>query len=281
MSDIRTEVQRQARNAVLQYAIFRWESAIIIAVTLLVYFLAPGPFGLPRELWLAVGVVGLGLIIYSSLTDVETNARVMLELFQEKLDPSRIKDKTLRKEVEEALEYQRRIEMQVRRQRAGLIRERLDDAANQISDWVSNIYQLALRLDAYLADDLLARDRTRLPQDIQQLSEARAREQNPDVQRQLDEVIAGKRNQWQTLRQLDARMKQAQLQMEQSLTALGTVYGQVQLLSAEAINSGRAERLRNDILEQVKRLDDLVSSLNEVYRYDGFQQTSTTDELRK
>ncbi|MBO9393494.1 hypothetical protein, partial [Caldilinea sp.] len=226
-------------------------------------------------------VVGLGLIIYSSLTDVETNARVMLELFQEKLDPSRIKDKTLRKEVEEALEYQRRIEMQVRRQRAGLIRERLDDAANQISDWVSNIYQLALRLDAYLADDLLARDRTRLPQDIQQLSEARAREQNPDVQRQLDEVIAGKRNQWQTLRQLDARMKQAQLQMEQSLTALGTVYGQVQLLNAEAINSGRAERLRNDILEQVKRLDDLVSSLNEVYRYDGFQQTSTTDELRK
>jgi hypothetical protein len=67
-------------------------------------------------------------------------------------------------------------------------------------------------------------------------------------------------------------MKQAQLQMEQSLTALGTVYGQVQLLNAEAINSGRAERLRNDILEQVKRLDDLVSSLNEVYRYDGLQQ---------
>ncbi|PJF34309.1 MAG: hypothetical protein CUN49_16320, partial [Candidatus Thermofonsia Clade 1 bacterium] len=181
-----------------------------------------------------------------------------MELFQEQLDPSRIKDKTLRAEVEEALEYQRRIEMQVRKQRAGLIRERLEDAANQISDWVSNIYQLALRLDAYLADDLLTRDRTRLPQDIQQLSEKRAREQNPDVQRQLDEVISSKQNQWQTLRQLDARMKQAQLQMEQSLTALGTVYGQVQLLNAEAINSGRAERLRNDILEQVKRLDDLV-----------------------
>jgi hypothetical protein len=221
---------------------------------------------------LALGLIGLGLIVYSSLTDAETNARVMLELFQEQLDPSRIKDKTLRAEVEEALEYQRRIEMQVRKQRAGLIRERLEDAANQISDWVSNIYQLALRLDAYLADDLLTRDRTRLPQDIQQLSEKRAREQNPDVQRQLDEVISSKQNQWQTLRQLDARMKQAQLQMEQSLTALGTVYGQVQLLNAEAINSGRAERLRNDILEQVKRLDDLVSSLNEVYRYDGLQQ---------
>lgn len=155
----------------------------------------------------------------------------------------------------------------MRKQRAGLIRDRLDDAANQLSDWVSNMYQLALRLDAFLSDDLLSRDRTRLPQELQQLTEKRQREQNPDVLRDLDRVIASKTEQWQTLRQLDARMKQAQLQMDQSLAALGTVYGQVQLLNAEAINSGRAERLRADIQEQVKRLDDLVSSLNEVYDY--------------
>jgi hypothetical protein len=60
MSDIRTEVQREARNNILQYAIFRWESAVVIALTLLVYFLAPGPLGLPRELWLLLGAVGLG-----------------------------------------------------------------------------------------------------------------------------------------------------------------------------------------------------------------------------
>lgn len=267
MSDIRSEVQKEARNAILQYAVFRWESAAVIALTLLVYFLAPGPFGLPRELWLVLGTVGLGLVIYSSLTDAETNARVILDIFQERFDPGKIKDKTLRTEVEEALEYQRRIEMQVRKQRAGLIRDRLDDAADQLSDWVSNIYQLALRLDAFLADDLLSRDRAKLPQDLQQLTEKRQREQNPDVQRQLDQVIASKSNQWQTLRQLDARMKQAQLQMDQSLAALGTVYGQVQLLNAESINSGRAERLRTDIQEQVNRLNDLVNSLNEVYDY--------------
>ena len=130
---------------------------------------------------------------------------------------------------------------------------------------MSNIYQIALRLDVFLSDDLLARDRTRLPQELQQLTEKRQREQNPDVLRDLDQVIASKTDQWQTLRQLDERMKQAQLQVDQSLAALGTVYGQVQLLNAESINSGRAERLRTDIQEQVKRLDDLVSSLNEVY----------------
>ena len=267
MSEIRSEVQKQARNNILQYAVFRWESAAVIALTLIVYFLAPGPLGLPRELWLVLGLVALGLVIYSSVSDADTNARVLLDLYQEKFDPKQIKDKALRKELEEALEYQRRIEIQVRKQQAGLIRDRLEDAANQLSEWVSNIYQLALRLDAYQADDLLARERNDLPQELQKLTAQRQREQNAGVQQQLDQVIASKSTQWQTLRQLDARMQQAQLQMDQSLTALATVYSQVQLLNAEAINSGRAERLRSDIQEQVQRLDDLVASLNEVYDY--------------
>ena len=267
MSEIRSEVQKQARNNILQYAVFRWESAAVIALTLIVYFLAPGPLGLPRELWLVLGLVALGLVIYSSVSDADTNARVLLDLYQEKFDPKQIKDKALRKELEEALEYQRRIEMQVRKQQPGLIRDRLEDAANQLSEWVSNIYQLALRLDAYQADDLLARERNDLPQELQKLTAQRQREQNAGVQQQLDQVIASKSTQWQTLRQLDARMQQAQLQMDQSLTALATVYSQVQLLNAEAINSGRAERLRSDIQEQVQRLDDLVASLNEVYDY--------------
>jgi hypothetical protein len=55
--------------------------------------------------------------------------------------------------------------------------------------------------------------------------------------------------------------------MDQSTTALATIYGQIQLLNAESINRGGAERLRSDIQEQVKRIDDLVVSLNEVYTY--------------
>ena len=106
-----------------------------------------------------------------------------------------------------ALEYQRRIEIQVRKQQPGLIHDRLEDAANQLSEWVSNIYQLALRLDAYQADDLLSRERADLPQELQTLTAQRQREQNADVQRQLDQVIASKSNQWQTLRQPDPRLQ--------------------------------------------------------------------------
>ena len=38
-------------------------------------------------------------------------------------------------------------------------------------------------------------------------------------------------------------------------------------MDATDVDSGRAERLRTDIKEQVDRLNDLVSSINEVYNY--------------
>jgi hypothetical protein len=87
------------------------------------------------------------------------------------------------------------------------------------------------------------------------------------VQEQLEQVIAGKRNHWQAIRDLDARMKEAALQLDQSVTALATIYSQVQLIDAQSIGSGRAERLQADISEQVARLNDLVNSINDVYNH--------------
>ncbi|RIK35428.1 MAG: hypothetical protein DCC55_30330, partial [Chloroflexi bacterium] len=145
MTTIRTELQQRAQGALIQYALFRWESAVIIALTLVLTFLFRRPFWWwPPFGWPLLGLIGLALIVYSSLTDAETNARVLVELFQEQFDVTRIKDKALRQQVENGLEYQRRIEMQIRRQRPGLIRDRLEATANQITDWLSNLYQLAL-----------------------------------------------------------------------------------------------------------------------------------------
>ena len=85
------------------------------------------------------------------------------------------------------------------------------------------------------------------------------------------ELIERKHQQWESMQALDARMKQAELRLEESLTSLATVYNQMQLISAQDVDSGRSERLRQDINDQVSRLDDLVTSLNEVYDYDGLE----------
>jgi hypothetical protein len=266
MSTIRTELQQQAQSAILQYAIFRWESGVVVALTIVLFFLLRRPFfWWPPFGWPLLGAVALGLLIYASLNDAETNARVLLDLFQEQFNPRQIGDKALRQDVEMALEYQRRIETEIHKQREGLIRDRLETTADQITEWLSNIYQLARRVDSYRADDLLAREQAELPKELERLTAQRKFEANPALQAQLDEVIAGKGKHWQALRELDARMKQAALQLEQSLTALATVYSQIQLIDAQSINSGRAERLQDDIREQVERLNDLVASINEVY----------------
>ena len=268
MSTIRSELQKKAQSAILQYALFRWESAVILAGTILLTALFPHPFSWwPVWGWPLLGLLGLAAIVHSSLTDAETNARILQELFQEQFDPRRIKDQDLRADVETALEYQRHIEALVSGQRSGVLRDRLKDTANQLSNWAGNIYRLALRLDTYRGDALLARDREMVPQEIKTLAARRKQESDPAIQQELDEVLESKSKQWQTLQDLDTRMQQAELQLEQSLTALATVYSQVQLIDAQDVDSSRSERLQADIQEQVSRLDDLVSSINEVYDY--------------
>ena len=129
------------------------------------------------------------------------------------------------------------------------------------------MYRLASRLDVYRFDALLAKERAVVPDELKSLKERRQKETDPVVQKDLDEVLASKQKQWQTLQSLDTRMKQAELQLEQSLTALATVYSQVQLIDAQDVDSNRSDRLRADIQEQIERLNDLVSSINEVYDY--------------
>jgi hypothetical protein len=267
-SETRSDIQKRAQSAVLQYAFFRWESALVIALTIVLFFLLPRPFPWwPRYGWLVLGLCGLAALVYSSLTDAETNAKVLLRLFQEQFDTKRIRDKELRADLETALEYQRRIEVQVRQQDRTLLRDRLNETANQITQWIANMYALALRLDSYRRDDLLAKQRGTLPQELKDLTEQRKRTTNPATQAQLDQVIDTKGKQWQALRDLDDRMKQAELQLQESLAALATIYSQVQLVDAQSIESGRAERLQSDIRDQVNRLGDLVDSINEVYDY--------------
>ena len=61
-------------------------------------------------------------------------------------------------------------------------------------------------------------------------------------------------------------MDRAELQLENTLTALGTVYSQALLLDARDMDSTKTQRLRDNISEQVASLNDLQSSLDEVYQ---------------
>ncbi|NBD35202.1 MAG: hypothetical protein GVY30_04285 [Chloroflexi bacterium] len=275
MTDIRSDIEKEAQSALIQYAFFRWENAVLLGLSLiLASFQWLGIFSvpfLPAWGWLVLGGVGVAAMTVSSLTDAETNAKVLRALFQERFNPRDIHNPGLRQEVERALEYQERIESHIGKQEAGVLRDRLNNTANQLADWIANIYQLAMRLDAYRRDPLLPQERETAPEELETLRSRVEYEKDPDVRQQLSELIERKHQQLESMQALDARMKQAELRLEESLTSLATVYNQMQLISAQDVDSGRSERLRQDINEQVSRLDDLVTSLNEVYDYDGLE----------
>lgn len=264
----RSDLQKEAQSLLLQYAFFRWENAVVIAGALLLTVLYRRPIpGWPAWGWLLLGVIGVAVIVYSSVTDADANARILVDLMQQEFNPKEVRDEKLRQDVEKGMEYQRRIERLIQTQRPGILRDRLEDTAGQLSDWVANIFALARRLDAYKQDTLLARERSAVPDEIK-TTEARLKlEGNEQIRAQMAQVVAGKRAQLEALQALHNRMHQAQLQMDQSLTALATVYSQVRLVDAQDIASGQTERLRGDIQEQVNRLNDLVASINDVYNY--------------
>jgi len=267
-STTRSDLQKEAQSLLLQYAFFRWENAVVIAGALLLTVLYRRPIpGWPAWGWLLLGVIGVAVIVYSSLTDADANAKILVDLMQQEFNAKEIRDEKLRQEVEKGMEYQRRIEQQIQSQRPGILRDRLEDTAGQLTNWVANIFALAKRLDAYKQDSLLARERSAVPKELETLEARLKLEGNEQIRAQMAQVVASKRTQLEALQALHNRMHQAQLQMDQSLTALATVYSQVRLVDAQDIASGQTERLRSDIQEQVNRLNDLVASINDVYNY--------------
>ncbi|OGO20852.1 MAG: hypothetical protein A2Z14_11315 [Chloroflexi bacterium RBG_16_48_8] len=268
MSSIRNQMTKETRGAIVQYALFRWENAVVLAGTIVLTGLMPKPFPWwPIWGWPLLGLLGIGAIFYSSLTNEKKNAELLLRYFQERFDLKHIQQTELREEVELALEYQRRIETQVRQKGRGILWDQPEDTANQLNDWIANVYQIAQRLDVYRRDGLLDSQRQTVPNEIRSLETRIDQEKNQTFKSQLSELLESKKRQWESLQALDTRMKQAEIQLSQTLAAMATVDNQVKLIDAQDVESGRSERLRADIREQVNRLNDLIGSINEVYDY--------------
>jgi hypothetical protein len=120
-------------------------------------------------------------------------------------------------------------------------------------------------VDRYSGDEMLQRDRRDLPREIAELRARLQREDDQVVKQELQQTIAGKEEQLVNLQKLQNMMEKAEYQLETTLTALGTVYSQILLVSAKDIDSGRAQRLRQDISDQVAALQSLQTTLDEVY----------------
>ncbi len=257
----------RARRAMVAHAFYRLESALTIALTILLAFFLPRPFPWWRWwYWAILGITAEALIVYTSLTDTRTGQQVVAALLRERFDPGAIKTRAYRDKVRQALVYRDQIEAIVTQMPDGVLRDHLLNATASIADWVGSIFAIAQRLDAYERDGVLHDDMARVPGDVAQLERALARETDPQVRRQIEATLQAKRGQRDTLQALENRMEQAAFRLEETLTSLGTVYSQFQLLRARRMDGAGARHLSDDIHRQVQRLQDLLTSMDAVYQ---------------
>ena len=252
-------------RAVLGYAFFRAESALTIAITILAAYFIPRPFVWWRWwFWIALGVVFDALIVFTSVRDERTRRRVMDALLRERYDPREIKTRAYRQKVEQALVYREQIERVLASTPAGALRDHLYASMSGIADWMGHIFAIAQRLNAYAQDRLIQRDLVEVPKSVEELRRALTRVNDRGVEEQLRSTLKAKEAQLSNLRALASNMEQAELKLEETVGALGTVYSQFQRVRAEKMSRNRARQLSGEIEDQVQRLQDILESMEQI-----------------
>jgi hypothetical protein len=265
---LRESLRQRALRGMLESAIFDWKGAIIVALTLLLSVFAPRILpGWQWWYWVIGGAVAWGALIASMLTDPAFGAQVVADMLRQELDPGRLQNKETQAKINQALQYRQRIAEAFARARTNILPDDLKGLENQIDEWLAHMYTLAERIDTYESEAIIQRDQRTVPQAIQNLQAQLKTERNPAVIEQIQQTLQAKQQQLNSLKMLEGTIHKAQLQMDSTVTALGTVYSQLLLVGVKDIDSGRARRMREEVTEQVNQLQDLVSSVDEVYAH--------------
>ena len=274
-SKSREALEQRVQKAILQESFLRWESAVVIALTLLMMVFGQNLIEfIPDWGWLLGGLGAEALLVYSSLTDPEFGRKVVASLLHNEFKPERLRDKALQEQVNHALDYRSRINQAIRSQGDSMLKDELSQTASQIDDWLENIYDLAQRIDRYKKDrDILSRDYQRAQRRSIQLTKDLQSERDSGLRNQIQTTLDGIQQQLSTLEKLENTIQRAELQLENSLTHLGTIYSQTMLVDAKDIDSGRARRLRQEIVEEVTEINDVLLAMDDVQSADGFAES--------
>jgi len=266
------ELKTRAQRAILTNALMRWESATLLALTLIgtaatgLAALAGAVSGLWAAGILAAGLIAWTAVFTSSLGDEEDNARVVAQALREHFDPKRLRSLKLRSRVEQALKYRDMLSGTIEASQDGILRERLSRTTESVDQWIEAIYRIATRLDAYEANSMIQQDMRSVPKAIKTYRSRLRLESDETVIASLEDTLATKERQWRQLSDLQNTMEKAGYRLESTLAMLGTIYAQLQGIDLRAAEKGRTEEIQSDINEQVLQLQDLSEAMDEVYQ---------------
>jgi hypothetical protein len=272
------EIQQRALGAMVQDAFFTWPSAVNIAFALIMFFLVPHLFIWWQPwFWIVFGVIAEAIYLVATVTDPVASQQAVSRMLIERFDPRDIKNQSARQRMQKALEYKKLIDEFVNRQ-TGAMKVSLAQTSNEINDWIERIHVLAKAIDTFEANSIIDRDRRAVPTEIENLKRRLAVETDPGVQGELREAIQIRQRLMDSLNSIANSVKRTDITLDNTLAQLSTVYAQMQLMSTKEMDNSRAQRLRQEIKDEIASLSDTITAMDDVYQYQGYR--SALNELQ-
>jgi len=251
-------------------------SYLIIMGLLVTIYLMTNPGGYPWFLWPA-GAWGAAVAIHLWTTILEEDkskpkARARRRAEREARKASRQKVETQQPErvnpavqahLDRARTYKAQIEALTQSTSDQIVYSRLQELNQQVDEWIQAVEALAKRINSFQRDAVIQHDLEAVPQSIAKLEAQLARETDPATRAELERTLLNRKNQWAALQHLQNMMKRAEIKIESTLSALGTIYSQ--LLIGQSTNQvADYGRLSSDVDEEVRTLQDHLEALEEV-----------------
>jgi uncharacterized protein YoxC len=225
-----------------------WYLATLLTLIVLTTFL--------RHFFILIALWGVGLIWGGVL------AYQFSQLLFEG-DEELVSEEKLQGYVDQALAYQAQIEQAIKSSAGQTERFHQERLVRQIETWTGSITSLVHRLNSLRQDALIRRDLQQVPKAISDLQQRLANITDPELKAQLERTLANRQKQLASLKALQSTMERAEIQIESTLSMLGTIYSQI-LTGQSTSHVADYDRLSEDVNEEVRLLQDHLEALREV-----------------
>lgn len=263
----REETRRRIFGTLVMNALLRWESLVTLLVTAILFLfvnnISVAGIDWQPWFWLVLGGLAEAALVISTITDPEETQAAMSREFEAQYDLGNVRNRVSRERLKSALEYRRNM-MQLVKRHQGAMRMHLRQTVDDVNEWIAHMYELAQHIDAFEENEIVKRDRQEVPQKIEKVQIRITREADDRVKSDLERQLRQLEQQRVNLDATINSVKRAEIQLESTLSALGTIYAQMSLLGTKEVDSARAQRLRLEIQDEVAGLQDTIEAMDEV-----------------
>ena len=234
--------------------------------------LSVGPVAVEAWHWLIVGAAMQLALFYGALRNPKSLSTVKTHAFKRELDPQKIRNPVSREQFIEALKYRdNMLDFVATTSASGAMQASLRSTLDDISEWVRYMHDLALKIDHIEANELVKQDLLRIPGQIREVEEQLANEEDEMLRKDLEARRERLQLQHKNLIETERTARRARISLQNTRVSLATIYAQMARMGTmKSIDGSRANRLREDIREEVHKLGDVLQTMEEVHSGESY-----------